>query len=136
MKKCLFFAMFLLLIVSCKKDRFFDEYGLYGEGTALLNGHPWRGQTFIGTSENFCSPTDTCYTIQLAYFNQYDEARGRITFNLIPLKLGRHTFNYVWPFYEEIENRLTYSEWGADGDVITGSYHVFEQNDDNYVELT
>ena len=55
---------------------------------------------------------------------------------MIPLKLGRHTFNYVWPFYEEIENRLTYSEWGADGDVITGVYHVFEQNDDNYVELT
>lgn len=126
----------LLFVVACKKDSIFDEYGFYGEGSAMLNGKPWKGITGVFPKKNFCSPGDTCLAISLLYYNDHGALRSIITFDVIPLNLGKHTINYVWPTWEEIEYRLIYSEYVFDGDVTTGGYHVYEQNDANYLNLT
>lgn len=136
MKNLPFYFLPVFLLVACKNEHVFDENGFYGEGTALFNGNPWSGETGVFIAKHFCSPTDTCYSIKLLHYNQKGELRGDITFDLIPLELGRHTFNYTWPTWKEVKNRLNYSTWASDGDVTTGGYHVYEQNDDNYVELT
>ncbi len=139
MKNQLIFLLLLFVFTTCRKDSVFDEHGFYGEGTALMNSAPWSGKTGVffktGVWADFCSP-DTCIAIKIQHKNQNGELRGDLTLNHVPLRTGRQTLNYVWPTHGDVFCKLTYSEWVADGDVTTGGYFVFEQNDDNYLEIT
>jgi len=138
MKKPLFFLLILFSLTTCRKDSVFDEHGFYGEGTALMSGVPWSGKTGVffktGVWADFCYP-DTCIAIKILHSNQNGELRGDITLDHVPLRTGRQTLNYAWPTHEDVFCKLIYSEWVADGDVTTGGYYVFEQNDDNYLDI-
>jgi hypothetical protein len=134
MKKISILFSFALLFYTCKKEPIFDEYGFSGEGTAMLNGTPWKGVAGIFPTSVFCKP-DTCIAIKLLYY-EADALRGDITINHIPLSTGKKTLNYIWPRYAQINNKIGYGEFTSDGDVITGSYYVYEQNDANFVDIT
>ena len=139
MKNQLIFLLLLLSLTTCRKDSVFDEHGFYGKGSAKLNGVPWSGKTGVffktGVWADFCY-SDTCIAIHFFHRNQYGELRGKITLDHVPLHTGRHTLNYAWPVSEDVLCALSYSEWVSDGDVVTGDYSVFEQNDDNYLDIT
>ena len=135
MKNLVRFFFVALLVIACKKDFVFDEYGYYGEGTAYLNGQPWSGLTGIFPTKNYCEP-DTCIGVKLLYYNQNGALRGDITIDDIPLVVGKHTLNYIWPTWEDIAYRLIYTKFTSDGDVVTGTYHVFEQSNDNFLNIT
>jgi hypothetical protein len=135
MKKPLFFLLLLLSLTTCRKDSVFDEHGFYGEGSAKLNGVPWTGKTGVFFTDVFCQP-DSCIAINLYNRNESGALRGKITFNHVPLRTGRQTLNYVWPLSKDVLCTLSYSEFTSDGDVITGDYSVFEQNDDNYLDIS
>ena len=135
MKNPLFFLLLLLSLTTCRKDSIFDVYGFYGEGSAKLNDIPWTGKTGVFFTDVFCKP-DSCIGIVLIHRNQYGELRGKITLDHVPLHAGRQTLNYAWPVSEDVLCALSYSEWASDGDVVTGDYSVFEQNDDNYLDIT
>lgn len=135
MKKFIWGIFFACLFAGCKKEGVFDELGFYGEGAAQLNGQSWRGKTGIFPTKNFCEP-DTCIAITFLYHNQHEELRGDITFDDVPLKRGRKKINYVWPTWDDVQCRLIYSRFAADGDVLVGEYHIVEQNDENFLEIT
>jgi hypothetical protein len=135
MKKSICCFLFALLLVTCRYDSIFDEYGFYGEGTAKMNGQTWGGKAGIFPSTDWCK-TDTCIAIKILRSNSEGFLRNDLTFDHIPLKKGRKTFNYRWSVYKDALYKLTYSEWGSDGDVITGGYYVYEQNDENFLEIT
>ena len=139
MKKTMFFLLLLLPLITCRKDHIFDEHGFYGEGTALMNGVPWSGKTGVffktGVWADFCYP-DTCVAIHLFHRNQNGELRGKLTLNHVPLRTGKQTLNYTWPLSKDVLCQLSYSIFTSDGDVIIGDYSVFEQNDDNYLDIT
>lgn len=139
MKNQLIFLLLLLSLTTCRKDSIFDEDGFYGEGSAKLNGMPWSGKTGVffktGVWADFCYP-DTCIAIHLFHRNQNGELRGKITLDHVPLHIGKQTLNYAWPVSEDVLCALSYSEWASDGDVVTGDYSVFEQNEDNYLDIT
>ncbi len=136
MKRLIYFLMLLGLVIGCTKDSIFDEYGFYGHGYAKLNGKDWNGKTGVFPKKFFCGPTDSCVAIKMHYLNEHGALRGDLTFDFVPLTTGKFTLNYVWPTYEDIRYKIIYSKYISDGDVITGGYHVFEQNDENYIEIT
>lgn len=136
MKRLLYFLMLLAFVIGCTKDSIFDEYGYYGNGYAKLNGKDWTGKTGVFIKTFFCTADDPCVAIKLLYYNEQGALRGDLTFNFIPLKTGKFSLNYVWPVWEDIQYKLGYYTLTSDGDVLTGSYHVFEQNDENYIEIT
>ncbi|MCC6599823.1 MAG: hypothetical protein IT223_04020, partial [Crocinitomicaceae bacterium] len=131
------FSLFLLFlsIAACRKDNVFNEHGLYGGGSAKLNGVAWTGKAGVFFTDVFCAP-DSCIAISLFHYNESDALRGKITLNHVPLRTGRQTLNYTWPLSKDVLCALSYSVFTSDGDVITGDYSVFEQNDDNYLNIT
>ncbi len=134
MKKVLIFLLFGFALTTCRKS-IFDEGGFYGEGSARMNGKAWTGKAGIFMTDVFCK-TDSCIAVKLLYLNAQGLLRGDITLDHIPLRTGRQTLNYIWPNHARTFCQLTYSEYIDDGDVTTGGYFVFEQNPDNYVEIT
>lgn len=135
MKRLMLLFWPALLLTGCQKESIFDEYGFYGEGTAWLNGNPWNGITGVFRAKRFCEP-DTCVAVKLLYINQSGALRGDITLDFIPLQTGKYALGYTSPTWEDVRYKLTYSTWASDGDVLTGIYDIFEQNDENYVEIT
>jgi hypothetical protein len=139
MKNSLFFLLLLFSFTTCRKESVFDEHGFYGEGSAKLNGVSWTGKTGVffkkGVWADFCYP-DTCIAVKILHYNQNGELRGDITLNHVPLHTGKQTLNYAWPTSKDVLCAFSYSEWASDGDVITGGYDVFEQNDNNYLNIT
>lgn len=134
MKKLLVLVLLVLALSTCRKEEGFDEYGFFGEGTAYLNGAAWSGKTGVFFTDVFCAP-DSCIGIKLLYRNKNGYLRGDITLNHVPLQVGRQTLNYAWPVSQDVYCALSYSTWADDGDIVTGDYSVFEQNDSNYLEI-
>lgn len=132
--------VFLLIIIlninyACKKENNFDPDGYYGEGTALLNGKPYKGKVGIFNSNNLCKP-DTCIGINIDYFNEYGEKRGDITIDIVFLKTGKFQLGYVYPFWTPYgPYSLTYGELAGDGDVVTGVYFTFQKDSANWLNI-
>ena len=127
--------LFLFSFTTCRKDHIFDEHGFYGAGSAKLNGMPWTGKTGVFFTDVFCQP-DSCIAINLYHRNESGALRGKLTLDHVPLRVGRQTLNYAWPLSTDVPCKLSYSLFTSDGDVIIGDYSVFEQNDDNYLDIT
>ena len=135
MKKLISTLLLVLLLATCKKEPLFDEYGFYGESHAKLNGVAWTGKPGIFFTTVLCQP-DSCIGIKIFQFNQKGEIRSDITINHIPIRPGRQTLNYGRHVSQKVHCSFSYGEYTSDGDVITGNYSIFEQNDDNYLDIT
>jgi hypothetical protein len=127
-------VVLFLLIYSCAKDNIFDEIGFFGEGNAKLNGEIWKGKTGVFKSRNYCTP-DTCIGILLYKYNAFGELRGKILIDYVSLKIGKFQLNPIEPFYLDTFNRISYSEFTSDGDVVTGTYILKNPSPDYYIEI-
>lgn len=132
--KYIIYAILLVLIYSCEKNATFDELGFFGEGLAKLNGKDWKGKTGVFKSRNYCAP-DTCIGILIYKYNEFGELRGKILIDYVSLKIGRFQLNPIEPFYLDTFNRITYSEFVSDGDVVSGTYILKNPKPDYYIEI-
>jgi len=124
----------ILAVSSCEKDDIFDGIGFYGEGTAILNGVGWNGKTGVFPSKNYCAP-DTCIGILIQKYNDIGELRGKILIDYVSLKVGKFQLNPIEPWYLDTFYRISYHEFTADGDVITGDYSLKLSDPNYYLEI-
>ena len=130
-------TIILLLTITflyCKKESLFDSHGLYGEGSAKINGEEWIGKTGIFDAGKYCK-TDSCFAIVLYQYNELGQLRGKIVIDRIALKVGKFQFNPEPVFIKDTSYSISFGEFHDDGDVASVPHRLFEADPNYYLEI-
>ena len=141
--KIIIILFVILGISSCKKDSVFDDFGFYGEGTALVNKVEWKGKTGIFPKNNplfnNCLP-DTCFSLLIINENKYDGTTNNILIDRFFLKVGKFQFNKqrydpIAQMYIDTTFSFSYGTSIAGGEIVTGLYRLVKTDINNYFEI-
>ena len=126
MKYCI--ILLALILYSCSKT--FDDYGYYGEGSAMLNNLIFEGKTKTVYNVGFCYP-DSCLAIIINNNYGIGLKQGDILINFLPRKIGKFELR---PEVSEVSDHLyQFSYWVMNGDEFIGSYHIYDKDTSNWV---
>lgn len=132
MKKTIFLLL-TLTFLYCKKESLFDSRGLYGEGSAKINGEEWIGKTGVFDAGKYCK-TDSCFSIVMYKYNELGQLRGKIVIKRIALKVGKFQFNPE-PVYNDTSYTISFGEFHDDGDVASAPHRLFAADPNYYFEI-
>jgi len=150
MKNILFITtLFCFSFVSCKKDQegLFDQWGhyKYGYGNMTINGRSIAAKKILfGRKEKWNPEEDTVFLFEMQIFTQNDELREVFGVRNLRPKIGKYFFPKIevdslgHPDFanDAILYKPGFAFFGADGDVVEGSYSHPWVDSNSYVEIT
>lgn len=134
----LFFAL-IFFFFSCKKEEVHPfVFGEWGEASAQRTGNlvssapQWNAETKTFPLEtNFC---DNCFSITFNLLDRNGFLSEKVSFRSVPVSEGKYN-STIEILQEESTAQTSFSTWEGD-DVVTGRYIIFEENENNFIEIT